>query len=183
MQARALCEIEPHDPITLDPSLHTSDHESILFVIVGDANFMTTVVPFCHLQCPRGAAAAIPCPAGTSASSNSLVSVEGCEVCPLGYWCAQGTSVPEPCSAGKYGDATGQETRDCSGDCSKGHFCLEGSTSPTSGVCRERCHYTDSSSCTRTSHLRAHCLSHLCDSPLAPVATQLPGRTTPITVG
>ena len=90
------------------------------------------------VQCPLGSATSIPCAAGRFSASDSLVTADECELCPLGHACSLGASAPELCAAGRYGAARGQTTRQCAGPCIPGHFCVEGSTSNVSGVCRKR---------------------------------------------
>ena len=92
-------------------------------------------------QCPEGAPAAVACNAGTYTEAGNLVSVDQCDICPVGFACSAGTSTPEPCAAGRYGATQGQTSRECTGACIPGHYCLKGSTNNASGVCSE-CHQT-----------------------------------------
>eukprot|EP00966_Prymnesium_polylepis_P285789 6601862-Prymnesium_polylepis.1 len=100
---------------------------------VPSSDIATRAVPTRQLR----TAVAVPCNAGRFSTSSSLETVDGCEQCPLGFWCSLGTASPLVCPAGRYGATPGQETRDCTGDCSAGFYCPEGSTSGTQVACRE----------------------------------------------
>ena len=94
--------------------------------------------------CPSGAAAPIPCPAGTHSDPNAEVmsSENHCVVCDLGVFCPVGSSVAIACSAGTYNDQKKQEScRKCEAGtfqahegatacdaCTQGHFCMEGAS-------------------------------------------------------
>ena len=60
--------------------------------------------------CAEGAAAALPCAAGTYSTSTSLRSVDECTPCTLGHFCGVATVMPQPCTPGSYAPHTGMET-------------------------------------------------------------------------
>ncbi|KOO34597.1 mastigoneme-like protein [Chrysochromulina tobinii] len=62
--------------------------------------------------CAEGAAAALPCPAGTRKNPlvSVMTSVNQCVVCPVGTSCSVGSAVAVPCAPGTYNNESGQET-------------------------------------------------------------------------
>ena len=93
--------------------------------------------------CAEGAAAALPCPGGTTKRTGIVMkSKADCTRCGVGTYCPVGSGTATNCSAGTYNDQEKQEVcRKCvagtfqdaeSGTacsyCSRGHFCLEGAS-------------------------------------------------------
>ena len=89
--------------------------------------------------CAEGAAAALPCPAGTYSNTPSLQAASACTDCPVGSACSTGSTAHTPCDpgtiapdakspmcsdcpAGKYQDGSGKIS--CL-DCPAGHYCAE----------------------------------------------------------
>ena len=59
---------------------------------------------YCQMQSvSQGATAPTQCSAGSYSSSTSLSSDDGCNACPLGFYCEAGATKPTPCPEGKEG--------------------------------------------------------------------------------
>ena len=52
--------------------------------------------------CELGAAAPLPCEAGTHSDRTDLASSNGCLGCPVGHFCGRGSAVPTPCPLGTH---------------------------------------------------------------------------------
>ena len=93
--------------------------------------------------CAEGAAAALPCPGGTTKRLGIvMVAKEDCDICGEGKFCPVGSAVATKCSAGTYNDQSAQEacTKCAAGEfqdkegatacsaCKRGFFCLEGAS-------------------------------------------------------
>ena len=97
--------------------------------------------------CGEGAAAALPCPGGTSKPTDlqgAMISKDQCLTCPAGTSCSVGSALPSPCLPGSYGKESGQATcelcdagkytpdlgRTACKDCTDGALCVRGSSAP-----------------------------------------------------
>ena len=94
--------------------------------------------------CDEGAAAALPCPGGTTKRLGvTMTRKEDCDVCGEGTFCPVGSGAATNCSAGTFNDEEKQEActkcpagtvQDVEGatacaDCHQGHFCKVGASS------------------------------------------------------
>ena len=97
--------------------------------------------------CAEGAAAALPCPSGTTKPkglSSAMTSVNECLICPKGTFCPVGSASATNCSAGTYSDQLQQEVctacnagtyQDVEGAtackaCEAGSYCPPGAAAP-----------------------------------------------------
>ena len=62
--------------------------------------------------CKLGAAAALPCPAGTrkNLTLSVMTDVAQCIMCDAGYACSVGSATQKACLPGSFGNGTGQES-------------------------------------------------------------------------
>ena len=59
---------------------------------------------YCQMQSVyQGATTPTQCSAGSYSNSTSLSSDDGCNACPLGFYCEAGATKPTPCPEGKEG--------------------------------------------------------------------------------
>ena len=94
--------------------------------------------------CPTGAAASLPCTAGSYSSATHLSSAVECTSCPAGHSCGTGSVVPQACYAGSYAANASKPTCDsCAAgsyqdgagatackSCDAGYYCERGCSSP-----------------------------------------------------
>ena len=94
--------------------------------------------------CGRGAAAALPCLAGSYSNSASLDEASDCTPCPAGSSCSTGSTAHTPCLPGSFsatmgqpictlcaaGTFTGTSNNTACETCTPGYLCVEGSSAP-----------------------------------------------------